>query len=324
MSVVFRISAPYGSAVPSMCPACAGGAIPSSPLAVREPTAGIQKATVLKNPALISIEIATGDLIYWPIKKGPSDKPITFSNGIGTYQGGAMAANGNTVVVASSSPAETIEYNVKTEKTTALQDMFGAPFDVAVDKTGTIYALSAHEVGVFPSGSSQPYELTCKEFNETESIAVDNEGDVFVDTGYGSFTGVVEIPAGSRSTCTDLQLRRPHGYLGGVGVDPKTDDLIVVDNPGLCAGGFEGRMIIYPKPYSASTSHQHNLHAGDCAGTFRLDATSTHVYVSDWTIDASYPLIDVRSYPSGRGNGMYSSGYTYTGGFTTIPNRLPN
>ncbi len=84
-------------------------------------------------------------------------------------------------------------------------------------------------------------------------------------------------------------------------------------------------MIIYPKPYNRRTARRHDLGATYCDSTFRLDATSTHIYVSDATVSAGFPLIDLRSYPKRRGGGDYGGGYTtYTGGFATIPNTLPN
>ena len=139
--------------------------------------------------------------------------------------------------------------------------------------------------------------------------------------------GVVEFPAGSKS-CAHVPIRREHGYLGGIGIDPKTDDLIVVDNPDLCAGGLEGEMLVYPKPYGHLLSHRKNLNANYCAGTFRLNAASTTIFVSDATISAGYPLIDQRSYPAGADEGTYQVGSFgssgYFGGFTTIPNTLPN
>ena len=150
--------------------------------------------------------------------------------------------------------------------------------------------MNLSSVAVFKAGSSQPAELTCSYINIGEAIAVDNESDVFVD-GYGpnGFMGVVEYAAGSQN-CTKLHLRPQHGYVGGVGVDPKTDDLIVVDDPDLCAGGLEGRMIIYPKPYEPHTSHRHDLGATYCAGAFRLNSTSSLIFVSDATVSGGVPV----------------------------------
>lgn len=303
--------------------ACAGGTTPlaAPDLAVPQALANAK----LHQPALISINTLTSELIYWPTDHGPSQHPITFTQPLGTYGGNSMAGNGSTVVIANYSPPEILTYDVNTKATMTLSDPYGSPYDVAVGTDGSIYAMNAASVTVFPPDPSNPQELTCSYITQAESIAVDNEGDVFVD-GYGKNnpSGIVEFPAGT-SACKSLKLRPWRGYIGGIGIDPKTDDLIVVDNPGTCAGGLEGRMLIYPKPYSKNNAKRANLHAQYCAGGFRLDATSTHIYVSDATVSAGSPLIDVRSYPAGKGNGNYGSDYTiYTGGFTTIPNTLPN
>jgi hypothetical protein len=311
----------------SACGGQSSGAAGSSQssLPVVRVRAGLSQDTRLKRPGLISIDQLTGDLLYWPIKDGPGGSPITLTGNLGTYQANAMASNGNVVIIASYAPAELIEYNVKTKAETIVPDTFGSPSHVAVNKSGTVYALSAHEVGVFPNGTSQPYEITCKELSGTEpfSVAVDNESDVFIETGYGSFTGVLEVPVGSSNNCVELDLGRKSDP-GGIGIDPKTDDLILIDNPGYCAGGDEGRMTIYPKPYAKGTAITRHLHAGSCAGGFRLDAGSKHIYVSDWTVDESYPLIDVRTYPDGKGHRAYEDYSAYLGGFTLVPSALPN
>lgn len=299
-----------------------GSTTPSLP-GIAVPTA--QKDMGLKKPALIAIDLITGDLLYWPIKDGPGRRPITLSGNLGTHEAYAMASNGNVVIVASYAPAELIEYNVKSKTEVTVPDSFGSPSHIAVDKVGTIYALSAHEVGVFPEGSSQPYEITCKELGGSEafSVAVDDESDVFVEAGYGSFRGIVEFPVGSSNNCVKLHLGRERNP-GGIGIDPKTDDLIVLDNTGSCGGADEGRMTIYPKPYGAGTSIRRRLHTSSCAGGFHLDANSTHIYVSDSSVDESYHLIDVRTFPHGGGRAAYSDYGAYLGGFTLIPSALPN
>jgi hypothetical protein len=122
-------------------------------------------------------------------------------------------------------------------------------------------------------------------------------------------------------------LRATLGYIAGVGVDPKTDDLIVVDDPGQCAGGNNGRMVIYPKPYEQHTSIVRELSATYCSGTFRLDAGSTHIFYSDATVSDGFPIIDQARYPSAKFEGQYWLGYSQSNSFsgmTTIPNRLPN
>ena len=276
--------------------------------------------------ALIAFDTQNGSLAYWPIEKGGGTKLQPLTGPLGIDDGYAMAANGDTMIIANYSPAEIVTYNLDTQSESTMSDPYGNPFDVAIDKNGNIYAMNTTNVAVYKSGSSNPAELTCSKMQVSEAIAVDNEGDVFVD-GYGTrFQGVVEYAAGS-STCTVPHLRRSRGYVAGVGVDPKTDDLIVVDDPDDCAGGDEGRMVIYSKPYDERTSKRHTLSASYCSGTFRLDRSSRHIFYADATVSAGYPLIEEARYPSGKYVGTYDNGYSSGGdfaGFMTIPNRLPN
>jgi hypothetical protein len=54
----------------------------------------------------------------------------------------------------------------------------------------------------------------------------------------------------------------------------------------------------------------------------RLNADSSIVYAIDQDVSGSYSYILQRSYPDGRSMGAYFGGAA--GGFTTIPNTLPN
>lgn len=306
--------------------ACGSGATPNAPGL----TGGLQSLNPaisrLKTPALITFDLATGGLAYFKLQPGGSKTLTPFTSSLGISTANALAADGDVVIIASYSPAGIATYNVKTKVKKSMSETFGQPYDVAVDKHGNIYAMNKASVAVYKSGSSKPTKLTCSNITTSEAIAVDNEGDVFVD-GFGPayFQGVIEYPVGQN--CMKPPLRKPLGYPAGVAVDPKTDDLIVIDDPGLCAGGNNGRMVIYPKPYEQRTSTVHNLRTTYCAGTFRLDASSTHILYMDSTVSAGVPIIDQALYPSAKFEGRYWRGYFSSNSFsgmTTIPNRLPN
>jgi hypothetical protein len=288
---------------------------------------GSHRATAsLTTPALITFDPQTGGLAYFKIEHNGSQSLNPFTSSLGISAAYALASDGDVVIIASYSPAAIVTYNVDTKAETTMSDPYGEPFDVAVDKHGNIYAMNLASVSVYKAGSSTPTELTCSYVNTSEAIAVNNEGDVFVD-GYGSkFQGVIEYPAGSQS-CMIPHLRATRGYIAGVGVDPKTDALIVVDDPDLCAGGIEGRMVIYPKPYQQRTSIRRILYATYCSGTFRLDANSTHIFYSDASVSDGLPIIDEARYPTAKWEGQYWLGYYSSdsfSGITTIPNKLPN
>jgi len=309
--------------------ACSAGATPNVPgLSVGNQLASRNAGAAFKRPALITFDFYTDALESWPITGSGGDQPHDISAPLGVGNVYGLAANKDVVAMANYSPAEIVTYNVRTARQKTLADPYGGPVDIAIDKQGTLYALNLANVAVFKAGSSNPSELTCQNIDDGVAIAVDNEGDVFVD-GYGrsGFVGVIEYPVGSQ-TCVKPHLRAARGYVAGVGVDPRTDDLIVIDDPDFCAGGIEGRMIVYPKPYQQRTSRRRVLEASYCAGTFRLDATSKLIFVEDATVSDGFPLIEESTYPGGRFLGTYQSspsGYSGTfSGITTIPNRLPN
>lgn len=285
-----------------------------------------QPSNSLQKPALITFDYNTGGLAYWHIQHDGSTTLQSLSGSLGLSDVYAMAADGDTVILANPSPGEVVKYDIDTQSETTMSDPYGNPRDVAVDGQGNIYALNAASITVYKAGSSSPSELACSQMSDGLEIAVNNEGAVFVDGyGSGSFAGVVEFAPGS-TKCTVPHLRATSGYVGGVGVDPQTDDLIVIDDPSFCAGGG-GRMVIYPKPYEKRTSRRHNLNATYCAGSLRLSADSKRIFYADASVSDGIPIIDQAHYPSGRFEGQYWVGYyssVYFGGFTTIPNTLPN
>jgi hypothetical protein len=283
-------------------------------------------------PVLLTVNRTSGVLESWPIKRGGGVNPQKVSKRLGTGSPSGMAANGNVVFIANSSPPEVIQYDTVTKAKTTLPDPYGIPIDIAIDKNASLYVVNAANpvgnVTMYPAGSPQPMKLDCRFINLGEAIAVDNEGDIFVN-GYGPapayVTGVVEIPNGPSGpqpqNCVRLQLKREPGYVAGLAVDPKTDDLLVLDDPDLCAGGVEGRLTIYPKPYQKDTGTSHDL-GGICAGGIRLDATSSTLFMADQDVSGSFPFIRQRGYPDLGDMGTYNGGGM--SGFTTIPNTLPN
>lgn len=305
--------------------ACGASLTPSSGATAFVSAASSRHVSPLfTKPALITLD-SNGAIAYWPISPSGGNALTEISKPLGINAYG-MAANDEIVVMADYNGSQIVSYNVKTKAKSTLADPYGNPLDVAIGKTGTIYALNFKSVAVFKPGSSQPGELSCSRVNEGESIAVNKQGDVFVD-GYGNnFEGVIEYKAG-KSNCTTPDLNPVEGYVGGIGVDPKTDSLITIDDPDFCAGGLEGRMFIYPKPYHASTAREVDLYATYCSGSFRLNSKSTLIFVSDASVSAGYPIIDQFSYPDGAAEGTYQVGGFGSeafGPFTTIPNRLPN
>lgn len=280
-------------------------------------------------PELIAVD-GRGALQFWPIAPDGGNHPQRISQPLGIGYAGGIAAHGNVLAIAGETPAQVVTYNVATGQRRVLADTFGTPVDIAIDKKLNLFVANISKpvgnVTMFTPGSQQGQKLSCKYINLPEAIAVDNEGDIFTN-GYGpqNRAGVVEIPNGPNGpepqNCSLLALKAQPGYIGGLAVDPRTDALIVLDDPDLCAGGVEGRMTIYVKPYSKTTAVSHDLGA-NCAGGIHLDAQSTRVFVGDSDVSGSYSYVLQRSYPDGKNMGAYYGGNP--GAVTTIPNTLPN
>jgi hypothetical protein len=304
------------ASVPSILPAP-----PAGPSSIVDGT--------IRTPAVVVVT-PNGILKYYPVTPNGGRSPITITKVSAVHFASAMAANGRELVIADSGKPSIVLYNLTTKTTRVLADKFGVPIDVAVDRSGNLYALnqggsSSSTVVMYRARTRQAEELTCKDLASGAAIATDDEGDVFVN-GYGTSTpGVFEIPNGPSGPqsqhCKQLPLQPEQGYAAGIAVDPKTDDLIVVSNPGSCSGGIEGQMTIYPKPYDKRSGRSADLN-GRCAGPVRLNAASSLIFALDRTSAFAHPYVIQRSYPQGSGDASYR--HRYIGGFTTLPNALPN
>jgi hypothetical protein len=170
----------------------------------------------------------------------------------------------------------------------------------------------------------KPHELACGLLKDPSYIAVDSAGDVFVNDTI--LTAVVEIPnapAGPDSApCMQLTLKPSEsGYAAGIAIDPKTGDLLVLADPDQCAGGIEGELYIYQRPYGRRVGRSLDL-GKNCSGGVRLNADSSVIFVGDETVDGSYAYILQHTYPDGKALGAFSGGNP--GGFVPVPSALPN
>ncbi|MBV9104169.1 MAG: hypothetical protein JO060_11320 [Candidatus Eremiobacteraeota bacterium] len=317
------------------------GTIPVSPRAL---TAVAPVAAGWRKPALIAVDPATQGLEYWHVQPGGSNTPQTLSGlhspllGMCAYS--SLVGHGDVVIAASGNPCTGVSslvlfYNVVTKRERTLSDPYGTASDIAIGKDSSLYVLNAinrfSNVAWYPQGSPQPRELFCKKIQYGFFIAVDNEGDIFVQgTDTQNRNAVVEFPAGPNGPQSDHCTRLPllnEGYANpnGVAIDPKTDDLITVDDTSQCAPSILV-MSIYPKPYSRKNVKTTSLeNKAFCTnGPIRLNADSTIIFFHDQDL-SSNGEIDSSSYPSGKLLGIYTDPKdTSPGGFTTIPNTLPN
>ena len=286
-------------------------------------TLALQPDAAHLGPFLVAMNGRTGALEIWPLRHGGGSHPKAFSDplGIGTVAG--MATDGDVIAIATENPSQLVLYDVENRSIRRIADPFGAPTDVAIGKDGTIYVSDVPKTGasvtVYKPPSHRPVELTCGALTSGSYVAVDRENDIFIQ-GYGgrSSVAVAEIPAGSQN-CTRLPVKEDGGYAAGIVVDPKTDDLVTLDDPSLCAGGVEGRMTVYPKPYDKATGRSRVL-GFECASGLRLSADSKYVLFSDTNLQKQQ--IYQHTFPDGGDAGIYHA--PSWAGFTTIPSSLPD
>jgi hypothetical protein len=278
-----------------------------------------QNGNAIPNNVLVAFDNQSETLEYWPIQQGGGQNPIAITSSLGITAVAGIAADHRYLAIASSSPSKMVTYNLVNHVEMLYPDPSGPPIDLVMAKGDTIYALNAGTVVGYPLDRSAPRTVSCPYITQGVAIAADDQGDVYVN-GYGpSFMGVVEFPT-STWTCAPLNLDAEQGVIGGLGVDPTTNDLIVIDNPGSCSASGDGRMTIYAPPYSPKKATIINLGAAYCAGTFRLDANSKNMFLMD--SNGSLSQIDELTYPGGQNEGVYNGGVP--GGFITLPNSLPN
>jgi hypothetical protein len=261
---------------------------------------------------------------YWPIAQQGGSHPAELAKIHGLTSPQGMVANGQVLAIANRQPDRVVLYDVAKATTTMLPDAGGSPADIAIDRSGTLYVLNTPRTTRFPNiamyrtGSTQPALLFCHlQYKYASGIAVDNEGDIFIQ----QFNGVIEIPRGpggpDAKSCRRLRLPTVSDfYPSGITVEPKSDALIVIGSD--CAGGTG--VGIFPKPYGAV--ERFTWIPANCAFRIRLDATSELLYVGDTNVDGSGSFIRQYAYPDGKYLGTYSGGSPSS--ITTIPNALPN
>lgn len=285
---------------------------------------------LLKTPALIAVDSNTNALEYWPIRPGWNGHPITISSRR-LFNGSGLVANGHVVSFGSQNPPEVLQYDIDTKSQNTLPDPYGIPLDIAIGKDKSLFVANlvrphANNVAWYPGGSPNPKKLRCTDINYGSNVAVDNEGNLYVGAIDGQVTAdVVKLPNGPHgpdpTRCTPLHLGLGFAYMEGVVVDPKTDDLVTLTNPDLCAGGVEGLMTVFPKPYRRATGRSHVV-GQSCSTGLRLSADSSTVFVLDQDFAGISMFVLQWSFPDGRPEGAYRNGQASS--ITTIPNTLPN
>jgi beta-propeller repeat-containing protein len=291
----------------------------------------VSSAPAVTSPAVIALNSNLGALEYWPMRLGVHDQPIRISKK-GLFDGHGLVAHGHVVSFANQYPPEVIQFDVDTKTITTLPDPYGLPVDIAIGKDNSLYVANLVQsqpsnVVWYPGGAPDPQVLTCSALSYGTNVAVDNEGNLYVGgyIGQSTIAGITKIPSGPNgpdpTRCKNFDLGLGMAGMEGVVVDPKTDDLVTLTNPGGCAGGVEGRMTIFPKPYRRETGIRHVV-GRNCSFGMRLSADSKTVFILDETVDQGTSYVLQRSFPDGAPEGSYHGGEPTS--ITTIPNTLPN
>lgn len=278
-------------------------------------------------PSIYSVDFNNNRLEFWPLSTAGGSHP-TVLTAKAAHLG--MAADGNELLLGAASVPALEIFDTVTQTAVTFADPFGTPADVAVDRRHNIYVFNFSTPGnvtEFPvNDRPHPFELTCNQINIGGAVAVDDEGDVFAlangpPPGYAALVlEFAKTPTG-HAACSNIHLIGPSDNPSGIAIDPKTDDLLIMDNPDQCAGGTEGRVRIFPKPYQTRNFDVLNMGA-NCSGGLRLNADSTVIFAGDQDVSGSFTFILQRTYPGGHLLGTYFDGDAT--GFATIPNTLPN
>jgi len=326
MSHFLRLAAFGIVAILAGCSSPAGAPVGSTPAS--RSSSGWSTLQTIKTPAVVAVDMQASNLVYWQISRKGGSRATVIAHIPGLNGTTSMAADGNTVVLAVANTRELVLYNTQNGWQTTLEDP-SVPSDVAIDKNGTIYANNFSNSGVavamYVPGSPAPKMLKCGLLSQGVILTPDNEGDLIV-AGYNTYTsGAIEFQNGAgglqSGKCSVLPLRLAFDNLASILVDPKTDDLIVFHNPGQCAGGGEGQITVYPKPYEYKTEHSRNA-GGVCPGPMRLAADSKSAFIVDASFKWGTNVVRQVSIPDGKFMASYRGVFPIA--VTTVPNSLPN
>ena len=293
----------------------------------KEVPLGAQHALAIGNafsqPALLGLNDGGQDIGYWPITGHGGRKPHLLAAPPGIDHAQDIAADSERIAIANTQAQNVLTYDLRTGKEHTLPDTGWFPLYITLDRHHAIYVVNTspgtttYSVTKYAAGQ-QPVQLTCGQLGNPDGIAVDSAGNIFVNENSPS-PGVIEFPAG-KANCRHVVLQSETGFPAGLAIDPRNDDLLVLSNPGECAGDPEGLITFYPKPYKPETAQQVLL-GGSCPNFLRLSADEKTVFVVDGTVSGAASFVNQFAYPSGSPMGTYYGGQP--GVITTIPNKWP-
>ena len=282
----------------------------------------------LRTPVLIVTNGQANAIQYWPISPEGGTHPTTIARFEEISHSTGLASDGNVIAIGIRKPAQIVFFDARTGRRSSVEDPFGKPGAIVLDKSENLFALNDTTNGInvtmYPAGSNTPRQLTCATAIQAQDMAAHDEGDLIVVGYLSAAVKAVELPNGPNGLqsgkCTFLPLQVESDYVEDVTVDPKTDDLIVFHDPGFCAGPPEGRITIYPRPYDKKTAHSVDA-GGTCPYGLFLNADSHSAFFIDSPLLGGQVVRQV-TYPGGKFITSYRGSFPAEG--VTIPNTLPN
>lgn len=250
---------------------------------------------------LFATDYGTNKVDRWKVLKRPDgSRPSPWYKAVSEPQG--LAASNGSLLVANTDASNVLDVDASGKLTHTFRDPREFPVNVATAGkklyVANIFTTSFGPGDVVfyngradlePSGS-----LKNSTFYQVIGIAVDYAGDVFVNNNTQDFAGaeVVEFAGGTGkgSILANINV----SVAGGLAIDPKTQDLLVVDQSSATVS-------VYAPPYTGSAIKQYSFPA---VIEVALDASSSNLYCSN-----PNGYIDVYQYPSGSFEGSYADIY---------------
>jgi len=282
---------------------------------------------------LVAYDNNASDIEAWNVTSSGGSRPTVLaspdftSNVIAVAGAGSFGSDQDVILAGSSPSSETSLYDLSTETRVVYNPMSsGPPVDVVSIIGGsslTLYSDGSYETMPFDRSMGIHKTACTSILNTATAITADTYGNVYIQGTGPGFAGVVEL-AQATQMCTPLPLKPQKGTAAGITINPATNDLIVGDNPRSCNGGADGRLIVYPPPYTSASGTIHRLSGVGCAGLFRIDSGTTGTtYLFMLDADSGTPQIDqLECCDTMTLEGVYSGGDPSAP--TTLPNTLPN
>src|SRR5579872_4709317 len=141
----------------------------------------------LRTPELIVTNGQLNAIQSWPISPDGGSHPTTIARFDAVSQSTGLASDGNVIAIGIRKPAGIVFFDARTGRRSSVEDPFGKPGAIVLDKSENLFALNDTTNGInvtmYPAGSNTPRQLTCATAIQAQDMAAHDEGDLIV-VGY--------------------------------------------------------------------------------------------------------------------------------------------